>query len=225
MPAANDSDQRFRARLESGYAAWGRAVARRPWWVIGAALLFLASIVPQARFIEADTHPEKFLAEDHPVRAAYYEFKDRFGADNFILIAVEAEDWFTLDRITWLRDLHDALEAEVPHIEEINSLVNARVTRGEGDELIVEDLFEAWPETQAEVEARRAIVRETEMHQRLVIGDDERHVSIMLELSPYYVTPGSGEDDLLDGFGDDEGEGEGRCVGAAASQPVGDGRK
>ena len=45
----------------------------------------------------------------------------------------------------------DELEDHVPFIEDITSLINARNTRGESNELIVEDFLENWPNDQKEL--------------------------------------------------------------------------
>ncbi|MEZ4289054.1 MAG: MMPL family transporter [Myxococcota bacterium] len=200
MALPEDAQSGLRRRIEAGLEAWASFVARHPLQVIGLSLALVVGLLPQARHIQLDTHPEKFLAQDHPVRAAYADFKDRFGGDNLVLVTLEADDWFTLDRLAWLRDLHDALEAELPHVEEITSLVNARVTRGEGDSLIVEDLLERWPEGESDLARLRTIVRETPVHQRLLLGEGERHTSLVIELVPW-IRDAAG-DDLLGGFED-----------------------
>jgi predicted RND superfamily exporter protein len=93
------------------------------------------------------------LLHDHPARQAYVDFKDQFGTDNFILIPLKSDEIFTLEYLSWLKGLHEALEDEIPYIEEVTSLINVRSTRGEGDERIVDDLLEDWPQSEAEAEA------------------------------------------------------------------------
>ena len=58
-----------------------------------------------------------------------------------------------------LRRLHRELEQNVPYLDDITSLVNARNTRGQGDELIVEDFLEKWPQNARDLAAlkRRAL--------------------------------------------------------------------
>lgn len=196
----------FRARVERRYEGWAERIAARPWTIIIASLAFCAVIAPNARFIEADTHPEEFLVATHPTRVLHAEFKSIFGSDNFILVLIESDSLFEMDFLEWLRDLHDAIEDEVPYVADVTSLINARTTRGEGDELIVEDLFETWPEDQADIEKIRTIVQNTKLHQRLVIGDNERTTAIVIELDPWFVEDDG--DELLGGFESDAEEGE-----------------
>ncbi|MBU0993914.1 MAG: hypothetical protein KJ737_15575 [Proteobacteria bacterium] len=49
------------------------------------------------------------------------------------------------------KNLHDDLTENVPMTEKITSLINARNTYGEADELQVRELFEEWPKTDAEL--------------------------------------------------------------------------
>ena len=47
--------------------------------------------------------------------------------------------------------LHEDVEDNVPRLVEVTSLINARETRGQGDELIVGDFLEDWPQTPEEL--------------------------------------------------------------------------
>ena len=75
-----------------------------------------------------------------------------------------------------------------------------------GETLIVEDLFEDWPENPRDVDRIREIVRATKLHQRTVIGDDERTTAILIELDPWFADVG--EADLLEGFDDADANNE-----------------
>jgi predicted RND superfamily exporter protein len=88
------------------------------------------------------TSTEGFLHKTDELRVKYDEFRDQFGRDEKILIAVETKDIFDLNFLKKLAKLHQELENNLPHIEEVNSLINARNTLGTTDSLIVEDLFD-----------------------------------------------------------------------------------
>ena len=60
------------------------------------------------------------------------------------MIAIQPPEIFDPTFLRTLQELHETLEKEVPYIEDMTSMVNARNTRGEEDELIVEDLLENW---------------------------------------------------------------------------------
>ena len=121
----------LRVRIEAGFERWGAFVAARPWTVIAACLAAALALVPQARHLSIDTHPENFLLPEHPIRVAYGEFKSLFGSDNFIVVTLETDDVFDLDFLAWLREVHHAIEQRGPHIDEVRSLVNSRETLGD----------------------------------------------------------------------------------------------
>ena len=95
----------------------------------------------------------------------YNAFRDQFGADEFLVVAAQPAEVFDLEFLANLRDLHRDLEASVPYLDDITSLINARSIRGEGDTLIVEDLMARWPE-KAEIKASLEVVETEEGRRR-----------------------------------------------------------
>ena len=119
--------------------------------IIVVILLLVVAVGTQLRHLTMDTSTEGFLHESDPMRLAYDEFRDQFGRDEKLLVAVKTKDVFDLDFLKKLEKLHKRLESELPYIEEVNSLINARNTYGDKDSLIVEDLFEVLPKAQADL--------------------------------------------------------------------------
>jgi predicted RND superfamily exporter protein len=94
--------------------------------------------------LKMDTSTEGFLHKTDELRIKYDEFRDQFGRDEKKLIAVETKDIFDFDFLKKLAKLHQELENNLPYIEQVNSLINARNTLGTSDSLIVEDLFDGY---------------------------------------------------------------------------------
>jgi hypothetical protein len=117
----------WRERLDARFASLARFVVRFRWLTIAASLLVMAGLAGQVRHLAFDTSTEGFLHPGDPILVEYNAFRDPF------------------DRtfLETLRSLHTRIEDEVPHLEEVTSLINARATRGSQDELLVEDLLEA----------------------------------------------------------------------------------
>ncbi len=190
-----------RRRLEAGFERWGHAVARHRWLIIACMLglsLVLGSQIVHVRF---DTSSEAMFKLNDPTRVTYDEFRAQFGREDMILIAVESSDVFTFEFLERLRVLHDTLESEVPNIDEITSLVNARSTRGEGGELIVGELLEDWPETPEDLAAVRDIALANPLYRGRLISDDGRTTVVVLKVSVY--SSAVSESDELAGFGDE----------------------
>ncbi|MGD9010718.1 MAG: Fis family transcriptional regulator, partial [Desulfobacteraceae bacterium] len=96
----------------------------------------IAALLSQIPKITIDISTEGFLHEDDKTLVEYDAFRDQFGRDELILIAIQAPDVFDLNFLKNLKALHKDLETNVPYIEDITSLINARNTRGKEDELI-----------------------------------------------------------------------------------------
>ena len=113
--------------------------------VIFVVLAIVIAMASQMKHLTVDTSTEGFLHKTDPLRIQYDEFRDQFGRDEKILIAIQSDDIFTIKFLTKLNALHKELENNLPYIEDVNSLINARNTRGTVDSLIVDDLFEELP--------------------------------------------------------------------------------
>ncbi|MFQ5427330.1 MAG: Fis family transcriptional regulator, partial [Gaiellales bacterium] len=187
-------------RIETGFEAWGRLMVRRRIVVI--ALVFgmtgwLGSWLPALR---VDNSIESFLHPDDPARSRYDAFREQFGQDEALLVAVQPPEVFDLGFLARLRDFHVAIERQVPHIEEVTSLVNARNTRGEGERLVVEDLLEAWPESDADLAALRTRVLGNPFYRNWLISDDGRVTAVVVEPEVYGEDGSGAVDEALAGF-------------------------
>jgi predicted RND superfamily exporter protein len=190
---------KVRDRIEAGFEAWGRVMVRFRWVVIAIVLVFSGALISQIPKNTIDASTEGFLRPDDPILVVYNAFRDQFGRDDLVLITIHTDDLFDRDFLERLRDFHAELEESVPQLEDIDSLINARSTRGNADELIVEDLFEEWPETDAELEAIRALVLANPLLPDLVVSRDLTYTTVSLKLDTYSAEDGAVD---LEGFDD-----------------------
>ena len=123
--------------------------------VIVFVLAVVIAFAAQMKNLHMDTSTEGFLHKDDPLRIEYNVFRDQFGRDEKVLIAIQSENIFTIDFLNKLNKLHKELENNLPYIDEVNSLINARNTRGTEDSLIVDDLFEELPTTNKALEIKK----------------------------------------------------------------------
>jgi predicted RND superfamily exporter protein len=192
-------------RIEAGFERWGRLLVRYRWLVIAATLALTLGLGSQLPRLAMDNSVEGFLHDDDPTLIRYNEFRDQFGRDDVTIIAIETPDVFDLGFLEKLRALHEDLEAEVPHLDEITSLINARSTRGEGDALIVEDLLEDWPRDTQRLTLLRERVFANPLYLDTLISADG-HITTVTIKPDTYSPLGDGE--ALTGF-DDAGGGGG----------------
>lgn len=167
----------------------------------------LASHLPE---LKIETSTESYLHPNDPTMLAYNEFKHQFGRDELIVIGIdEPSTVFSKAFLTKLKKFHEALEQEVPHVEEVLSMVNVRNIRGEQDSLIVEDLFRSWPEDEKHAEAFKESVLSNERYVNNLISEDGRVSAIVIK-SDVYSGSNNGVNtsgaDLLNGFNAEKAE-------------------
>ena len=167
--------------------------------VIIAIIGVTAFSILQIRSLGIDTSNEGFFHEDDPTLQTYYEFRDQFGRDDKIAVAIQSNALFSIPFLQKLKKLHEELEETVPHLNDITSMINVRNTRGEGDTLLVDDLLADFPETDQDLEALRKRVLANPLYRNMLISEDGTFTSIVLEIE-VYESSGLGEDDLLSGF-------------------------
>lgn len=195
----------MRERIEAALERLGRFCFRFAWPILIVSALVLGLGAAQIPSIEIRTSMDEFLQAGDPTKAAYDDFLARFGRDDMIFLAIEPEDVFEPAFLERLRDFHDALEDEVPHLREVQSLITARETRGVEDGLIVGELFEDWPETAEALAAIRERALANPLYVDFILSRDARLTLVTVELEAF----SSESDDLLAGFDDASDPGDG----------------
>jgi hypothetical protein len=178
-------DIALRRRIEAAFENWGHVSHRHPWPIIFGMALLPCALAFQLPRVKVETSIEHFLDEAHPAQIAYNEFRDRYGRDELILLGLQAPDVFDLQFLERLRSLHEALEEEVPHLDEVTSLVNIRETRGVDDELIVGDLLEQWPETPDERLAVRERALANPLYHNFILTGDGTFTTVVIKTSAF----------------------------------------
>ncbi len=170
------------------FESWARFVTRHPWSVLVISLLGVAAFASRIPHIVVDTTTEGFLHKTDPELVAYDDFRERFGRDDSIFVGIETDDPFTFDALERLRDLHEDLESNTPHLYEITSMLNARWTRGNDDQLLVEDLVEEWPTDQRDLDALRERVSANPLYVDNLISRDGRITTVLLDIDTFVQT-------------------------------------
>ena len=156
------------ARIEGRFEQLGYFVYARRWAVIVVSLILFGAMSYQLPNIKFDTSNEAFIVPDDPVLTQYDTFRDQFGRDEVIVVAIKPTDVFDRKFLERLKKFHDELENEVPYLDEVISLVNATSIRGEQDELIVKELLENWPEDEGEIAKLKKDVLSNKFYKKLL---------------------------------------------------------
>lgn len=193
--------KRIRQALEKRMEAMGYFIHDRRYWVLVVMLLMMAALFSQLPKITVDTSNEGFLHESDPILKQYNDFRAQYGREEMIMLSIEAPDIFDLAFLQKLKQLHDELKANVPYLDDITSLINARNTRGEGDTLIVEDLLENWPQSAQELEAIKQRAMSSTTYRNFILSPDAKVTTVVIQTQAY-STAGQDDQDLMAGFED-----------------------
>ncbi len=161
----------------------------------------------QLQHLTFDTSNEGFLHDDDPYLKTYNQFREEFGRDDFLVLAVYSETLYSSEVLEKLRALHEDLLDSVPFLEDITSLINIRNVRGEGDTLLVDNLLPRSPATPGESAELRERVLSNPLYINNLVSENGKYTAIFLQSQVY---GGEAEGDLFSGFDepveeDDEG--------------------
>jgi predicted RND superfamily exporter protein len=188
----------LRIRIDREFEHLGRIIYRRKYLtllLIGAAVAAILYRLPQLGF---DTSNESYFHEDDPTLSNYDRFREQFGREEYLIFAVTPPEVFDRAFLQKLTEFHHALEKELPYLDEVTSLVNVRDTRGEGDQLIVEDLLKTLPDTPEAMDALKRRALSSELYRNFLVSEDGRLTTVVVETLAF--SPEAGEEDLLAGF-------------------------
>ena len=175
----------IRARIEARFESVARFIYRFRWITAAVMILVVAFPAGQLRFLRLDTSNEGFLHEKDPILIDYNRFRDQFGRDEFIILGIESDRVFSQEFLLKLKKMHREIEDNVPHLHEVTSLVNARNTRGEGDTLIVGDLLEDWPRSEADLAALKKLVLANPLYLNRLISADARVTTVAIQTNAF----------------------------------------
>ena len=193
-------------KLENLMGKFGSFIHDNPFKVLLVLVILLAFPIFHAPKIKMDTSTEGFMHKDDPVLLTYNAFREQFGRDERIIVAIQNDNIFSLDFLTKLRAMHKELESNVPYVEDVTSLYNVRNTRGEGDKLITDDLLEPFPTTQNEIDSVKERTMSSHFYKDLLISQDGKMTTIIIETDAYShigIKEVSVEDEFSEGFEDE----------------------
>jgi predicted RND superfamily exporter protein len=194
----------LKAKIEQLFETGGRWLFNHPVKVLAVSFVFIGFLLYQIPSIRIDTSSEAMLHADDPSLLQYNRFRDQFGRSELIIVAIQAPDVFNAAFLNKLRSFHVDLEQEVPYLREVTSLINARDTRGQNDELIVENLLEGWPEDRSiDLQALKNRAMDNPLYINHYISADARVAAVIVETEALVAAPVPDEE-LLQGFGEEE---------------------
>ncbi|MDH5559568.1 MAG: MMPL family transporter [Deltaproteobacteria bacterium] len=177
--------KKIREWVEDLFESYAKLVIRFHWLVLVMILVVVGFSVYQFRNLKFDTSTESFFHEEDPVLIGYNDFRDQFGRDEVIGIMIKPKEVFNLEFLRKLQALHDELEEKVPYLNDITSLVNARLTKGAEGQLIVQDLLEDFPETREQLDELKNKVMNHPLYKNLMISEDGTYTVILIKTEAF----------------------------------------
>ena len=193
--------RRLREKTETLFEIGAGLVIRFRFLVVLLSLGLTILLASNIRYLQFDTSNEGFLRADDPILSTYNDFREQFGRDDMLILAIHSDTIFSFEFLERLQELHDNLESDITNINDVISMVNARSTRGEGDVLLVDDLLAKFPESEEQLAELRSLVMSNPLYRNQLISGDGLYTTVVIESDVYTQ---SGEDDLFAGF--DEAE-------------------
>jgi len=190
----------MKQKIEQQFASLTLNIIKHRFSVLIGVLLITVALASQIPKLTIDTSNEGLLHPDDPILQDYNTFRDQFGRDELIVLAIRGENVFSLPFLTKLDALHRELEDNVPYIDDITSLINVRNTRGLGDTLLVDDLLIKIPDTPLALADLKKRVMANPLYRNQLISEDGAFTAIVLKSNTYSEVGTS--DNVLSGFDD-----------------------
>jgi predicted RND superfamily exporter protein len=92
-----------RDHIEVGFERWGHFVFRHARATIAAVLALSLGLASQLPKLRVDGSDEAFLRETDPARQTFDSYREQFGRDAVILIAIQTPEVFDLEFLARLR--------------------------------------------------------------------------------------------------------------------------
>lgn len=158
---------------------------KRPWIVIGLAVIVTAFFAMQFPDIKIDTDPENMLPTEEPVRVFYQNVKADFALYDFIAVGVVAPGG------AFTPDLLNRIYRITAEIEDIDGVITRDIMapstvddirQGEGGVLIIEPLMGEEIETQAAADYIFSRIQDNPILRGKLASDDGKAIAIFVPI-------------------------------------------
>ena len=199
----------WRLQVEKKFENFSYIVIKHRFKALLLTLMLVVGLASNLPKITLDTSTEGFLYKDDPQILMYNDFRNQFGRDEKIIVAIKTKDVFDKAFLEKLFKLHTEIEDSLPYVKEVDSLKNARKTIGNESELIVEDLFlDGIPDDAKELSIIKEFAQGNSIYENLYLNADSTFTTIMITTDTYTSVGVEEFDALSDGFDEAETNGE-----------------
>ena len=109
----------WRLKVEKKFEDFSNLITKHRFKTLFLMLAMVFSLAINLPKITMDTSTEGFLYPDDPQILMYNDFRNQFGRDEKIIVAVKTKDVFNTQFLKKLFALHSELEETLPYIKDI----------------------------------------------------------------------------------------------------------
>lgn len=168
--------------IERQFENIARMLYRHPKTALIFTLLLVAPLIYPVKDISFESSNHKMLRHNDSILIDYRDFTYQFGRSSLIVAAVESPEVFSPAFLKKLKAFHEDLQKNIPYIQRVESLINARYTRVDGDTLMSEDLLKGWPEKNVDMNEIKTAVLSNPAFENMLISEDGRMTAVVLEV-------------------------------------------
>jgi predicted RND superfamily exporter protein len=187
MTTEQFDQQDFQEKSNLLFGRLGLWIARHRWLVL---LVFIASLIGASIFaalVRTDNSFEAYFDSKDTTYNYYTNYKLDFGSDEVTYLLYKAPNAehgpFDLEVMQKILSLTEALETEVPFVEEVTSLTNVEIMEAEDDFLNIHEMAIDFPETQEQMLQLKKLFMTKPVYINGLISPDATHAGIIIEMS------------------------------------------
>ena len=160
-------------------------ILRIRWFNIILFALLVGVSVVGLKQIKTDVDQDNWFLEDDEMLAAKDRFEEIFGNDDFCAVLVEADNVFTPEILSRIRELGAELVEKVPFADDVISLTDFEFTFGTEEGMEIIDLVpEPVPTSPDELAKIKAMALSKPSMKNKIVSEDGRHAWIALRMKP-----------------------------------------
>ena len=173
-------------RLNQVFGAVGEFQIRHRAWFLAGALLLVAVGVSGLGQVSLVNSRDNWFDDSEAIAIATDRFERQFGNNDTVGVLITAPDVLAPEVLTVIKDLGDALLDQVPHADEVSSLVELEISIGTPDGLEVINPFEdGIPEDPKRLKEIRELLLSRQAVVNRLFSDDFTETWLTLDLFEY----------------------------------------
>lgn len=196
-------------RVDAAFERHSERILRHPIVTIAASLVAIGMLAAGLPSLRIETSFDSYLPIDNPAQRLYDEFRTEFGSGERAVILLRPTELFNAGFLEELTQLHDALEDELPYLDDLTSLVNARHLVGGDDTLVSEGLLDDPIRDDSDVVRLRDRLGSNPLYENVIVSRDLTATALLIEFDGSLIDSDSSGSEGADlgGFESSEGDG------------------